>query len=111
MAKNFVDEGTGVPYKNAGNAIIYSGSVVAMDALVGIALADIPAGASGTLRIVGVWKLPKDTATAMAVGDVAFWDTANKKIVAAAGTDIVAAGVVAADATAGAGNVNIKINA
>ena len=111
MAKNFVDEGISVSYKNTGSGIIYSGSVVSMGTIVGVALGDIPAGASGTVRITGVWKLPKDTTAAMSLGDAAYWDTANKKIVAAAGTDIVAAGVVAADATASAATVNVKINA
>ena len=115
MAKNFVNEGEGVFYKNTRSGIIYSGSVVSMGALVGVALGDMPVGESGTVRIVGVWKLPKDTSTAMSIGDIAYWDTASKKIVSAdtdgAADGVVHAGVVCVDATAASTTVAVKINA
>ena len=111
MSKNFIDEGTSVSYKNTGAGIIYSGSVVVMNAIVGVTLGDIAVGATGTVRIVGAFKLPKDGATALEVGKAAFWDTVNKKVVAASGANIVACGTVVADASASATTVNVKINA
>ena len=111
MAKNFVNEGEGVVYQNSGAGIINSGSVVVMDAIVGISLGDIPVGQSGTVRIIGVWKLPKDTATAMDVGKAVFWNTVDKKIVGTSGANAVLAGIVTSGVSAGATTVNVKINA
>ena len=111
MAKNHVDSGKTVTYTNSGAAVVYSGSVVVIGERIAVALGDIPVGGKGTLFTEEVFKLPKDGATAMALGDTAYWDTANKKIVAASGTDIVPAGMVAADATASATTVSVKINA
>lgn len=111
MAKNHVDSGKTVTYTNTGSAVIYSGSVVVIGEKIAVSLGDIQVGGKGTLFTEEVFKLPKDTGAAMNLGDSVYWDTANKKIVAASGTDTVPAGMVAADATANAATVNVKLNA
>lgn len=111
MAKNYVQTGEVITYKNTGTAVIPSGAVVVMGAIIGIAVADIPVGDSGSVHIEKVWGLPKDTAAALAVGDKVYWDKTGKEIVAASSANTVPAGVAAADASASAGTVNVKINA
>jgi predicted RecA/RadA family phage recombinase len=110
MAKNFVQDGKSIDFQNTDADTVFSGSVVVMGALVGIAQTDIPAGKTGAVAIEGVWKLPKDTATALNLGALAYWDTANKKIVAAAGENIVLAGVVIGTVAANTATANVKIN-
>lgn len=111
MAKNYVQPGDTLTYKNVTSAVIYSGSVVSMGDIVAIAIADIPAGASGTVHTEKVWKLPSGISSAVAAGTRVYWDTAGKQVVSASGPDIVEAGVAAADAAAGDKSINVKINA
>ncbi len=108
MAKNYVQEGKVVTYANIGASVIYSGSVVVMGDIIGVALVDMAVGESGAVQIEEVFKLPKDTATAVAVGQRVFWDTATQKIVTAAGA--VPAGIAAAEAKVNAATVNVKLN-
>lgn len=110
MAKNHVHQGVTMGYLNAGSVDIASGAVVSFAAGIGIALQDIPAGKTGTIQVEQVFKLPKASGTAFAFGDVAYWNTASKTVVAAEGENIVRAGFVAADAAASAGAVSVKIN-
>jgi predicted RecA/RadA family phage recombinase len=110
MAKNYVQEGKSIDYQNMDQITIASGAVVVIGVLAGVAQTDIPPGKTGAVAIEGVWKLPKDTATPLDAGALAYWDTANKKIVAAAGEDIVPAGVAVAAAAAAAATANVKIN-
>lgn len=110
MAKNHVQHGKTLTYKNPGETDIVSGAVVVFPAGVGVALVDIPKGKSGTIQVEEVFKLPKATGTAYEFGAVAYWDTANKTVVAAEGADIVRAGFVAADAAAGGSTVHVKLN-
>lgn len=112
MSKNFVSEGLVLDYTNTGSAVIYSGSVVVMGDLIGVSITNIPAGKVGAVRVEGVFALPKAADTALTLqGAAVYWDTAAKLVVAAEGTDIVPAGVVARVPASGATAVEVKLNA
>ena len=111
MAKNHIQQGKALTYSNPGEALIAAGSVVVAGAIIGIALDDIPGGKDGTIQTEEVFRLPKDAATPFSLGDRAYWHTEQKKIVAAPGNGIVLAGIAAANVSASATTVAIKINA
>ena len=71
-------------YWQRGEAIDYTatdalanGDVVDLATRIGVA--DIPAGETGTVHIVGVFEIPKATG-AVTVGQALYWDKAAKKI-------------------------------
>lgn len=73
-------------YWQRGEAIDYTatdalanGDVVDLATRIGVAGDDIPAGETGTVHIVGVFKIPKATG-AVTVGQALYWDKAAKKI-------------------------------
>jgi len=110
MATNYSHDGKVVDYENTNTAMIYSGSVVVMGDMIGVANIDIGPGKVGSVSVEGVWRLPKASGTAFALGAAVFWKAADKLVVAASGTDIVPAGKVFADAAAGAATVSVKLN-
>lgn len=77
MAKNFVQDGDIIQWTNGGTAVA-SGDVVVIgsngDALLGIALVDIANGASGSVKLNGVFEVPKVSAAVIAQGEYVIWD-------------------------------------
>lgn len=84
---NFVQDGETIEYSNTGTAIT-AGSVVVIGKLLGIAATDIAATTGvGTVCLEGVFKLAKNTSTAITQGDQLFWDNTAKEITKV-GTDL-----------------------
>ncbi|WP_314436970.1 DUF2190 family protein [Massilia timonae] len=110
MAKNYVSEGDVLDFTNTTGAAIASGSVVTIGKRVGIALADIPVGGTGTASVTGVWAVPRLTTDDTAQGELLYWDPVNARVTETAGS-LNLAGYAAAPAGAGALTVRIKINA
>lgn len=108
MAKNYIQEGDVLTYTAV--AAVVSGAVVVIGKRIAIALGDIAAGETGSIAPAGVFSLPKLGTDAVGQGDLLYWDAANNRLTATAGGNTLA-GFAAADAAAGAGFVNIKINA
>ncbi len=75
MAIGHVAPGTVVPYTNTGGSAIAVNTVIEFGAMIGIALGNIAAGATGELAISEVWTLPKDNTVAIAQGDQLYWAT------------------------------------
>jgi len=59
MANNFIQRGSVVTWTNSTGSDVASGSVVKMVHTLGVALVDIPNGASGSVAIEGVFAAPK----------------------------------------------------
>jgi len=72
MATNFVQPGEVIDYTAGSN--ITSGSVVVIGALLGVALADIANGATGSVQIRGVFEVPKVSGAVIAAGESLTWD-------------------------------------
>lgn len=109
MAKNYVSEGDVLDFTNAGAAIA-SGAVVAMGKRIGIAVADIPTGSTGSVSVTGVWNVAKAPADDIQQGEPLYWDPANNRVTEVAGA-LNLAGYAAAPAGNGVATVRIKINA
>lgn len=79
--KNHINSGGDVSYTNGGGTTIAAGTPVVIHSTIGVAVADIPAGATGTLAISGRFTLPKVSAAVFAVGEKLVFDiTANSGI-------------------------------
>ncbi|MFM6987336.1 MAG: DUF2190 family protein [Arenimonas sp.] len=110
MAKNYVQEGDVINHTNASGSTITSGSGVLVGSWLGVALADIPSGATGSVQISYVFTLPKLSTDAVAQGVSLYWDNTNKRLTTSASGNTLA-GRAAAAAAAGVATVQIKLNA
>ena len=109
MAKNYVQEGEVLDFV-AGGAPVASGAVVLMGKRIGIATADVAAGAKGAAAVTGVWNVAKLATDVVAQGDLLYWDAANNRLTTTVGANTLA-GYAAAAAGNGVATVSIKINA
>jgi predicted RecA/RadA family phage recombinase len=74
MAKNFIQPGEVIDWTNATGSTKASGSVVAIGNILGVTLADIANGATGSVMIRGVFEAPKVTGAVIAAGESLVWD-------------------------------------
>lgn len=72
----FVSEGQVIDYTPGSS--VSAGDVVVAGKVVGIAQADIAAGALGALRVQGVHDVAKEASVAHSLGDKLYWDGATK---------------------------------
>ena len=109
MAKNYVQEGDVIDYANASGSTITSGTPVLIGARLGVALADIANGATGSVQVEGVFTIAKLGTDNVAAGALLYCDNTNKRLTATASGNTLAGFAVAA-AGSGVASVNIKIN-
>lgn len=76
--KNFVQNGKNIDV--LASAAYTSGSLVIEGNLVGVAVADIASGATGSIATEGVFAFEKEAAATLIQGDVAYYDSATKKL-------------------------------
>jgi predicted RecA/RadA family phage recombinase len=72
MATNFVQDGDVLEYTAGADTV--SGQVVRVGQTLGVALADIANGATGPVKITGVFTVPKVSAAVIAQGERLVWD-------------------------------------
>lgn len=77
---NKVQNGKVLEYTNGGASTITGGSVVISGGLVGIAVADILVGETGSVELEGVFALPKAAPLVITQGDIVYWDVADGNI-------------------------------
>ena len=110
MARNYVQPGDTLTLP-APKVNMVPGEVYAVGALVGVVIGINPenreAGEMIDVGTVGVYELPKVSADAFAVGDVAFLSATG---LATKATGTARLGVVVEAAAAGAATVKVKIN-
>lgn len=81
MAKaNFWQRGENLNYLNSTDSNIDANSIISLTTRIGIAGTDIPAGAEGTVIVEGVFEIPKAAATAIALGDLVYYNEKNDEI-------------------------------
>ena len=108
MTTKYVMSGDVIDYV-AGSAIT-SGQVVLIGVRVGVALAAIASGATGAVRVLGIFTIAKLSTDVVTVGAALYWDNTNFRM-----TLTSAGNTLAGYATAAAGNgvttVEVSINA
>lgn len=72
MAANYVQPGDVIDHVAAAN--ITSGQVVKIGQILGVALADIASGATGSVAVRGVFTVPKVSGAVIAAGESLTWD-------------------------------------
>lgn len=80
MAQNFKQRGDVLQYTNTGSADVASEELIVFGALAGVALADIPAGGTGSVQISGVFALPKKADDAPTQGQALYWNATDKVV-------------------------------
>ncbi|MBI9110106.1 DUF2190 family protein [Maridesulfovibrio ferrireducens] len=108
MAGNHVQIGKTMTWVNSTGADVLSGSPVIVGVLVGIALVDIPDGATGELATEEVWELPK-TAAAIEHGAQVYLTPGNSITASSSGN--TKAGVAFAFAADIDATAQVKLNA
>lgn len=75
MTRKYVQPGDTIDYVNGTGSAIASGAVVPFGHTIGIALVDIANGATGAVKISGVFKeVPKVSAAVFVQGEKLIWD-------------------------------------
>ena len=80
MTKNYVQEGKIMDFVNGTGSDITSGDGVVASTQFGVAITDIKDTATGSVAIVGVYKLAKITTQAFTQGAKLYWDETNKQL-------------------------------
>ena len=97
MLARFVQKGESIDYRP--DTPVAAGDVVVQDNLVGIARLDIPAGTLGSLAVVGVFDVEKDS-SAVAAGNAVYWNAEAKKATTAkTGNQYLGKAILDADAS------------
>ena len=97
MLARFVQKGESIDYRP--DTPVAAGDVVVQDNLVGIARLDIPAGTLGSLAVVGVFDVAKDS-SAVAAGNAVYWNAEAKKATTAkTGNQYLGKAILDADAS------------
>lgn len=108
MTTKYVQPGEIIDYTPA--AAVSSNDIVKLGVLIGVAVADIAANATGALAIEGVFDLPKKAAVAVTAGaKMTYNATAGFLTGAGATGDILGGAVAIAPAAAGDATVRVKL--
>lgn len=95
MKAVYIQKGESLDYKNDTDNVVSAGDVVVIGNRAGVAGTTIPAGGTGSIHMMGVYKLPKKVAEAIAMGvDVYYTEDG----ITAVGTGNVLIGYAAAAA-------------
>lgn len=108
MTTKYVMSGEVIDYV-AGSAIS-SGQVLLIGVRIGVALAAIASGATGAVRMLGIFTIAKLSTDVVAVGVALYWDNTNSRLTTTASGNTLA-GYAAAAAGSGVTTVEISINA
>ena len=109
MKARFVQQGVTVDYIPA--ADVKAGDIVTVNDLVGVSRYDIKAGELGALAVppAPVFEVEKGSAATFAYGQKVYWDTANAKVAAAAGSGIVLLGLCVSPAGSLASDTHCRV--
>ena len=101
-------EGNTVDYKPV--ADVAAGAVVVAGDLVGVAKRPIPANTLGSLDLTGIYEVPKDSAVAITLGTLLYWDAGNQRVTATVGSNKLFGRAVTAEPI-GADRIQVRLEA
>ena len=105
---NKIQDGQTIDY--TASAAKLSGAVVVIGVRIGVCVADIAIGETGSIETSGVFELPKKASDTFAIGALCYWDDTNKYITSTTTNNTLSG--FATEAAAGADTVvRVKINA
>lgn len=107
MNATYVQQGDSIDYTPT--SAVAAGTVVVLGKLVGIAKLDIPANTLGALALRGVFAVAKADATAFAMGDNVYFDTATGLAVTDTSKTYLGKAVKAAVGAADTGDVTVRV--
>lgn len=90
------------------SADISVGDVVPLTNMCGVALVDIAANDTGSVKLDGVFTLPTDTGAAWSVGEKVYWDATNNRATKTSTSNTPLGFAVTAKASAGT-SCNVKL--
>lgn len=112
MTSTYVQPGATIDHVAA--SAISSGDVVVIGNILGVALADIASGATGSVAIEGVYDLPKVTAAVIAAGEMVMYDVSTAKFDDNAATpatgDVTNAAIAVEAGTSSMTKIKVKLN-
>lgn len=108
MTTKFQQPGEVADYTAGAN--IASGDVVVMGVRVGVALAAIANGKTGSVQVSGVFRLAKLSTDNIAQGALVYWDNTNKRITSTSSGNTLA-GYAFNAAGASTTAIDVKLNA
>lgn len=88
MTTKYKMRGAVIDYVAGSNLL--SGAVVVIGVKVGVLLADIASGATGSVQIAGVFELAKLSTDAPAQGALVYWDAGNSRLTTTVGSNVLA---------------------
>lgn len=88
---------------------VTTGDTIDLGDFVGIAEHDIPAGATGSLAIEGIFRVPKKTGETWAVGETAYYDVGTTSYSHTSSYSEAVAGVIVAVAVSGDSTGLVKL--
>ena len=75
MAKAaYWQRGEALDYKNSTNAVIEANTIISLGTRIGIIGTDIAPNEVGSLHVEGIYQIPKEDATAIALGAAVYFD-------------------------------------
>lgn len=108
MTDKYVMSGDVIDHVASG--AITSGQVLLIGLRIGVALTAIASGATGAVRMLGIFTIAKLSTDVVAQGDLLYWDAGNSRLTTTASTHKLA-GYATAAAGNGVTTVEISINA
>lgn len=112
MADNYVQPGEVIDWTNGTGSAVAAGDVVKVGKILGVALVDIAASATGSVQITGVFEVPKVSGAVIAQGENLTWDVSavgfDDNAATPASGDVTGAPAIAFEA-AGNGVTSFKV--
>ncbi len=107
--KNFISQGDTLTF--TAGADVASGAGILVGDAFGVATTDVANGKTGTLKLTGVFDLPKTASQAWTIGAAVYWDDSGKKCTTVASTHKqIGIAVLATGATAGEVIGRVRLN-
>ena len=109
----YVQRGESLDYANATDEVIPHGAIVPIGTRIGVTGCTIPPGQTGSLHVVGVFRIAKTGSAAVDMGQTVYFDGTGITGTAPSGEDaetVIPVGYAAAPAAASDTEILVKLN-